>query len=93
MWDNEPRLFISETKVHEQHVSIKYEINYPGFVELHLMNPEGKKIWIKGQVEDEAGIHEFRIARAPMEEGKRYSYILKYKGKERSGSFYNKTAN
>ena len=85
-----PQIYITSTDIKDNYVSIKYEINYPGFVEIHLINPIGKKIWIKGKVDDKAGEHEFRIARKPMEDGKRYTYILKYKGKEKSGSFYNR---
>ena len=83
------RLFIKKIQVHDTYVSVTYELNFPGFVELHLSNPEGRKIWIRGKVADQAGIHSVKINREPMEEGKRYSFILKYKGKDYSGSFYN----
>ena len=83
------RLFIKKIDVQKTYVYITYELNYPGFVELHLTNPEGKKVWITGSVADQSGSHSIRISRMPMEKGKRYSFILKYKGKDYSGSFYN----
>jgi len=86
---NEPRLYVEEITIYDDHVNIQYEVNYPGFVELHLFDPEGEKIWIKGLVADKAGIHDFNISRKPMIEGKRYSFILKFKGKDYSRSFYN----
>lgn len=88
LW-NEPRLYLTKTLVHEQYVSVKYEINFPGFVELQLFNPLGERIWVKGVVNDKKGESEFRIARKPMEDGKRYTFIVRYKGKDHSGSFYN----
>ena len=83
------RLFIKKIQVQENYVAITYELNYPGFVELHLVNPEGKKVWIRGSVADNAGSHTIKISRKPMEAGKRYSFSLKYKGRDYSGSFYN----
>jgi len=85
----ESRLYIKEVTVYEKYVSIVYEINYPGFVELHLFDPEGDKIWINGEVADESGKNEYKIARDPMEEGKRYSFTLKYKGKDYTRGFTN----
>ncbi len=86
---NEPRLYVEEITIHDDHVNIQYEVNYPGFVELHLFDPEGEKVWIKGLVADKSGIHDFHISRKPMIEGKRYSFILRFKGKDYSRSFYN----
>ncbi|MEM6633346.1 MAG: hypothetical protein AAF694_26980 [Bacteroidota bacterium] len=83
------RLFIKKIQVYDSYVSVTYELNFPGFVELHLSNPEGRKIWIRGKVADQVGVHSVKINREPMEKGKRYSFILKYKGKDYSGSFYN----
>jgi len=83
------RLYIKGEKVTETYIAVTYELNYPGFVEIHLTNSEGRKVWIHGKVADKGGIHEIRISRKPMESGERYSYTLKYKGKDYSGSFYN----
>ncbi|MEL6192574.1 MAG: hypothetical protein AAFR66_11015 [Bacteroidota bacterium] len=88
----DPRLYINEIKVQESYVQIDYEITFGGFVELHLKNSTGEKIWVKGKVEDTAGNFIFRISRKPLELEKRYSFILKYKGKDYSGSFYNSTS-
>ena len=90
--DEDHRLDINEIKVQESYVQIDYEITFGGFVVLHLKNSTGEKIWVKGKVEDTAGNFIFRISRKPLELEKRYSFILKYKGKDYSGSFYNSTS-
>ncbi len=86
---NEPRLYVEEITIYDTYIDVKYEVNYPGFVELHLFDPEGEKVWIKGVVADHSGIHHFKISRKPMVEGKRYSFIMKFKGKDYSRSFQN----
>ncbi|MEM6767256.1 MAG: hypothetical protein AAF824_20680 [Bacteroidota bacterium] len=95
--EKDPRLHISKIKVHESFVQIDYEITFGGFVELHLFNSLGEKIWVKGKVDDSADTkvddepktYIFRVSRKPLELDKRYSFILKYKGRDYSGSFYN----
>lgn len=83
-----PRLYITGTQMTPNAVLLKYDVTYAGFVELHLFDQQGDKIWIKGNVVDKVGAHIFPIARKPLKTGERYSYILKYKGKEYTGSFY-----
>ena len=90
--EESPRLYIGGSDIAPRSVDIKYEISFPGYVQLHLYseNKEGekKKIWIKGKVHDETGKHIFRIPRKPLEPGRRYSYELMYKGNSYEGSFY-----
>jgi hypothetical protein len=69
-------------------VEINYDINFPGFVQLYLFNAEKEQIWIKGNVTDRIGKGFFRISTTPLKTGERYSFILKYKGKDYTGSFY-----
>ncbi len=83
-----PRLYITGTEMATKAVVIKYDVTYAGFVELHLFDQEGSKVWIKGKVVDKVGSHVFPIPRKPLASGSRYSFILKYKGGEYSGSFY-----
>lgn len=83
-----PRLYITGTQVAPNAVLLKYDVTYAGFVELHLFDQQGEKIWIKGDVVDKVGAHIFPISRKPLKKGERYSYILKYKGREYTGSFY-----
>lgn len=85
----DPKLYIKSETVHNNYVEIVYEVNIEGFVELHLFNPEGKKIWIKGKVTDREGLDKIRVSRKPLETGQRYTYTLKYKGKDYEGRFYN----
>lgn len=84
-----PWLSYKESKVAEKFVGLQYEISNPGYVELHLMDRDRKEIWVKGTVHDEKGLHWFRIPRKPLKAGERYSFILKYKGKDYRGSFRN----
>jgi hypothetical protein len=88
---SEPRLYYkgSAFMQNKEAMLIRYEVNTPGFVELHLFNAEGKKVWIKGKVSEKLDSEEFiPVPVKPLESGKRYSFILKYKGKEYSGNFY-----
>ncbi|MEO1447938.1 MAG: hypothetical protein AAFV07_00325 [Bacteroidota bacterium] len=83
-----PRLYITATDQKPDYVEIKYEITLAGFVELHLFSPNGKKLWIKGRVTDRKGVDYIRIPKKPLKAGDRYTFVLKYKGKDYSSSFY-----
>jgi len=69
------------------YMEIVYEISMPGFVELHLFNYKKEKLYIKGKVTDRSGLDKIRFSTKPLERGKFYTYILKYKGQEHKGSF------
>ena len=85
----DPKLYITSIKKTPDYVELTYEITMAGFVELHLFDPEGKKVWIKGRVTDRTGYDKIRIpAKGLKAKGERYTFILKYKGKDISGSFY-----
>ena len=84
----DPRLYITGLEQKPDFVQITYEITMAGFVELHLFDPEGEKVWIKGRVTDRTGFDKILIPRKPLKAGERYTYFLRYKGKEYSGSFY-----
>ncbi|MEM6263423.1 MAG: hypothetical protein AAGI38_13000 [Bacteroidota bacterium] len=83
-----PRLYINNTTQNDKYVLINYEITYGGYVEIHLFDTEGQKIWIHGQVAEKIGDHTFRIPVKPLKPGSRYTYFFRYKGEEYSGSFY-----
>ncbi|MEL7530637.1 MAG: hypothetical protein AAFN10_04985 [Bacteroidota bacterium] len=93
----EPRLYINSPIMKTTQVQLAYEVTTPGFVELHLFDPDPdpevrgepeKKIWIKGKVTDRIGLDYIAVPLKPLGSGKRYKYILKYKGKDYSSSFY-----
>ena len=84
----EPRLYVKTTQVNGDYMEITYEITSPGFVELHLFNPEKEKIWIRGRVTNRIGVDVIRIPRKPLKPGERYTFMLKYKGSDYNGSFY-----
>lgn len=83
----EPKLYMGSTTQNGTNMEVAYEITVPGFVELHLIDPSGKKIWIKGFVKDK-GNHVFKIPVEPMKKNEKYEFILKYKGKEEKNYFY-----
>ena len=85
---NDPRLYITNTASKADYVEITYEINIEGFVELHLFDQNGKKIWIRGRVTDRKGVDSIKIGKKPLKKGDRYTFVLKYKGKDYNGSFY-----
>ncbi len=83
-----PRLYINSTRVSATVVEIDYDITYGGFVEIHLFDQDGKKVWIKGVVNQKLGSFTFRIPARPLKPGDRYTYFFRYKGSEYNGSFY-----
>lgn len=84
----DPRLYITKLEQKPDAVEIAYEITMTGFVELHLFDPDGKKVWIKGRVTDRVGVDKILIPRSPLKSGQRYTYFLRYKGRDYPGSFY-----
>lgn len=84
----QPRLYIGQINNLDKSVEIQYEITMPGYVELHLFDPKGKKIWLKGQVRNKKGNYYIRIPSEPMEKNARYEFVLKFKGREEKSSFY-----
>lgn len=83
----EPKLYMGSSTLNGTNMEVAYEITIPGFVELHLIEQSGKKIWIKGYVKSK-GNHIFKIPVEPMKKNERYDFILKYKGMEEKGWFY-----
>lgn len=83
-----PRLYINNTNMTELFVAIDFDINYGGFVEIHLFDEDDKKVWIYGVVKDKVGSYTFKIPTKPLTPGERYSYYFRYKGEEYRGSFY-----
>lgn len=83
-----PKLYINSVDNRGQYFEITYEITAPGYVELHLNDEDDKKLWVTGKVTDRVGVDVHRIPVSPLKSGKRYSFILKYKGKEYNSFFY-----
>lgn len=84
----EPKLYVNSPQSRPDHIRIQYEVNMPGFVELHLFDKEDNKIWIKGKVTDRVGLDFIAIPKGPLVVGDRYSIVLKFKGKDYKSSFY-----
>lgn len=83
-----PKLYINSVDNRGDFFEVQYEITAPGYVELHLMDEEDEKLWVTGKVTDRSGVDVHRIPARPLEPGKRYTFILKYKGKEYNSFFY-----
>ncbi|MEO0898902.1 MAG: hypothetical protein AAFY71_20990 [Bacteroidota bacterium] len=71
-----------------EYYEIQYEITKPGFVELHLYNSKYEKLYIKGRVTDRTGLDKIRFSTKPLESGKHYPFVLKYKGKDYKGTIF-----
>lgn len=84
----EPRLYINDVSVGSDQVSINYDITFGGFVEIHLFDESGKKVWINGVVNNRVGTYTFRVPGKPLKPGQRYTFFFRYKGAEYHGSFY-----
>ncbi|MEZ4684685.1 MAG: hypothetical protein R3B47_01010 [Bacteroidia bacterium] len=41
-------------------VEIDFDVNYGGFIEIHLFDEDGKKVWIYGRVFDKSGKYLFK---------------------------------
>lgn len=83
-----PKLYINSVDSRPEFFEIKYEITAPGYVELHLMDDKNEKLWVTGKVTDRVGVDIHRVPKGPLAPGKRYSFVLKYKGNEYSSFFY-----
>lgn len=83
-----PKLYINSVDNRGEYFEVTYEITAPGYVELHLNDEEEKKLWVTGKVTDRVGVDVHRIPTSPLKAGKRYSFILKYKGKDYPSFFY-----
>lgn len=83
----DPKLYLTGAEVTPSQVFVRYDITFGGFVELHLFDATGKKIWIKGVVDKEIGSHFITISTKSMKSGEMYTFKLKYKGKDYDGSF------
>ncbi|MEL6255654.1 MAG: hypothetical protein AAFR87_26855 [Bacteroidota bacterium] len=84
----DPRLYIKASTPNGDYMEINYDINAPGFVELHLFNPDKKKVWIKGRVSNKSGVDKIRIPKKGLKSNGRWAFVLKYKGKDYNGSFF-----
>jgi hypothetical protein len=87
--EDPPRLYIKGTEERSGYMGIQYEINFPGFVELHLFKNEWikeenrydkKLLLIRGNVTDRAGLDYISFPVEPLESGERYPFELHYKG-------------
>lgn len=82
------RLKIKDKVDRGTYIEIIYEITMPGFVELHLFNSKEEKLYIKGRVTDRTGLDKIKISTKPLERGKFYPFILKYKGQEYKSTIF-----
>lgn len=69
-------------------IKLGYEIPYPGYIEFHLFDPDGNKIWQNFGVK-EKGEHVQALRRDKMDAGATYSFEFWYKGERYPGKFTN----
>lgn len=67
-------------------VELGYEIPYPGYIEFHLFNGAGEKIWVNYGVR-EKGENYQSLRRDKLTAGETYQYEFWYKGKPYKGKF------
>ena len=67
-------------------VKLGYEIPYAGYIEFHLFDAAGVKIWVDYGVR-EKGEHYQALRKDKLLEGKIYNYQFWYKGKPYEGKF------
>lgn len=79
-------LYLSAASIEANLVDISYEINYPGFLEFHLFDNDGKQIFLTSMVKNK-GKHAMRLKKHKLISSETYSYYFIYKGKEYHGSF------
>lgn len=84
----EPRLYLGSISTNGNFVEVNYDINVAGYVELHLIDPKGQKIWIKGQLRNKKGQYLFKIPTEPMTKNEKYNILVRFKGKEEKSNFY-----
>lgn len=84
----EIKLNIKTTLVSGNAVKVGYEIPYEGYLEFHLLDKEGKEIWVNYWVA-EKGEHFLPFSRKPLKEGETYDFVFHYKGQEFKGKFTN----
>ena len=81
-------LNLKEPLISGASIKLGYEIPYPGYIEFHLFDPEGNKIWQNFGVKAK-GEHYQALNREKMEPGATYTYEFWYKGKPYPGKFTN----
>lgn len=84
----DPRLYINSVDNRTEYIEIQYEITSSGYIELQLFDKEENRLWITGKVTDRVGKDVIRIPTGPLKSGERYTFVLKYKGKEYDSFFY-----
>ncbi|MBX7240908.1 MAG: hypothetical protein K1X92_04105 [Bacteroidia bacterium] len=84
----EPRMYIGSVNPSGEFMEVNYDINTAGYVELHLIDSKGQKLWIKGQLRSKKGQYTFKIPLEPMAKNEKYDVLIKFKGKEEKSYFY-----
>ena len=79
-------LYLDGATIQPNLVDIGYEINYPGFLEFHLFNKDGKRIFLTSMVKGK-GKHAIKLKKNKLESAHTYTYYFFYKGKEYHGTF------
>lgn len=67
-------------------VKLGYQIPYDGYIEFHLFDASGAKIWVDYGVQ-EKGDHYQALRKDKLKEGETYNYQFWYKGKPYEGKF------
>lgn len=79
-------LHMEDPLISGETVKIGYKIPYPGYIEFHLFDNTGEKIWVTAAVR-EKGEHYQALNKGKLAAGQTYAFDIWYKGKKYSGSF------
>jgi hypothetical protein len=79
-------LHLQEPLLSGNSVKLGYEIPYAGYIEFHLFDAAGTKIWADYGVR-EKGEHYQALRKDKLQEGQTYSFQFWYKGKPYEGKF------
>lgn len=79
-------LHLKQPSVSGNSVKLEYEIPYAGYIEFHLFDAAGTKIWTDYYVRDR-GTHAQALRVDKLTKGQTYKYEFWYKGKPYPGKF------
>lgn len=79
-------LHLMPAQVTESSVKLGYEIPYAGYIEFHLFDASGTKVWVDYGVR-EKGKYFQSLRKDKLTSGAQYSYQFWYKGKPYDGKF------
>lgn len=79
-------LHLQQPLISGNSVKLGYEIPYAGYIEFHLFDAAGTKIWVDYGVR-EKGVHYQALRKDKLQTGQVYNFQFWYKGKPYEGNF------